>query len=150
MDTSETYIKMMGKAWPYLKDDAHSGNLMLFSRRLRMLYVLDGKVVLWRDKINTGNMDRAFPLLEQDQLQEMLGFDLEDLVKLFYEFAMCMWASYEDDEIYRRFDYGLCHHYANIEITSMEQLWLAFYMTEKRNKYWNGEDWVKKIDTPQN
>ena len=27
---------------------------------------------------------------------------------------------------------------------SMEQLWLAFYMSEKHNKYWDGSQWVIK------
>jgi len=27
---------------------------------------------------------------------------------------------------------------------SMEQLWLAFIMSEKYGKVWNGDDWVKE------
>ena len=30
------------------------------------------------------------------------------------------------------------------KFNSMEQLWLAFVMSEKYNKKWDGKDWIKK------
>ena len=122
MDTSETYIKMCEKAWKFLKPDIPIGEL-LFSRRLRMLYVLDGKVVHWRESVNTSNSDRAFPLLEQDQLQEMIGN---------YENCLALIDRY-DQESSVDYDYP--------EVKSMEQLWLAFVMKEKYSKVWSGAQW---------
>ena len=80
MDTSETYIKMMGGAWLIIKDKMPIG-VAIFSRRLRMLYVLDGEVVRWQEKVNTSNCDRAYPLLEQDQLQAMVELKNYDYLK---------------------------------------------------------------------
>ena len=32
-------------------------------------------------------------------------------------------------------------HYEDDEHVSFEQLWLAFYMKEKHDKIWDGEEW---------
>ena len=129
MDTSETYQKMMIGAWPDLKD-AMPINALLFSRRLRMLYILDGNVVMWREKVNTSNCERAIPLLEQDQLQEMVGGWVLELLDRFHSF--CMW----DDQFEELRDKMLP--------ISMERLWLAFVMKQK-NKVWDGGKWTTKI-----
>lgn len=31
----------------------------------------------------------------------------------------------------------------NKNFNTFEQLWLAFYMRDRHNKIWNGEDWIK-------
>ena len=137
MDQSEQYQKMMITAWPDIKESRPIGN-MLFSRRLRMLYILDGEIVFWREKVNTSNYDRATPLLEQDQLQEMIG----EYPEVFERFANSVGQN--------DFNYGLeemgCYElwgtYNNL--TSMEQLWLAFCMSEKYNKVWDGAQWQLK------
>lgn len=121
MDKGETYIKMMERAWPDLKDKMPISS-MLFSRRLRMLYVLDGKVVRWQEKIDTSNCDKAFPLLEQDQLQAMVANGLDT-----FSLLQGVWV------------------YANsykLEPESMEQLWLAFAMKDLCQKSWDGEKWI--------
>ena len=123
MDISETYIKMCEKAWSDLKEYEP-----LFSRRMRMLYVVDDKVGHWRLVVNISNYDRAFPLWEQDQLQEMvkrrrLADSLDDFARF-------------------------CGFYRGRKLAvhifkSMETIWLAFVMKEKYSKIWDGENWVK-------
>ena len=134
MDTTETYRKMMSGAWADLKDDMPIGGL-LFSRRLRMLYMLDGEVVMWRENVNTSNCERAIPLLEQDQLQKMLGYPLW---RLNWDFAS--WLFDIDNE--GQCDFHVRHEH--LEFISMEQLWLAFYMDQEHNKVWSEDKWTKK------
>lgn len=131
MDTSKTYIKMMGNAWPIIKEDVEKTCITIFSRRLRMLYVLDGEVVMWRDGVNTSNHDRAFPLLEQDQLQKMV-FPKDCTHGISFELLDSFMEWYQ----------SLTYNF-KVHIYSMEQLWLAFYMKEKHNKTWDGEKWIK-------
>ncbi len=65
-------------------------------------------------------------LPRQDQLQGMvfkdMFTDIFHCIKIFANTDKTLW--YKD-------------------ITSMEQLWLAFVMKEKYNKVWNGKKWVK-------
>ena len=132
MDTTELYIKMCEQSWPDLK-----AYRIYLSRKLRMLYALERKVVFWRDSVNTSNYDRGFPLWEQDQLQEMLR-DVERLntsihnITLAYNFARFCGIDDEDSE-------GSSNIY--IRKGSMEQLWLSFVMHEKYGKVWDGEQW---------
>jgi len=133
MDTSETYIKMMESAWLDIKDNLPIG-VLIFSRRQRMRYVLDGEIVDYRDAITTGNCERAFPLLEQDQLQEMLGWDRNPIgyVEPLYRYItndVCQMAEGIEEQMLRIGD-------------SMEQLWLSFVMKENFNETWDGEKWL--------
>ena len=133
------WIKMNEKAWPIIKDDMPIGSL-LFSRQLRMLYVVDGVVGRWGDIVNPSNCDRAFPFLEQDQLQEMLGMPWWDMISAFACFIFTDFRILKrNNKIARRFfnDYS-------IHFPTMEQLWLAFCQKELYNKVWDNEkeDWV--------
>ena len=126
MDTSKEYIKMMEMAWPIIKDDVPIGTI-LFSRRLRMQYVLDGGIVRCPERVSISDCERAFPLLEQDQLQEMVKpAKKESRARVL--------------ELTERFS-GYCAVNTISQFSSMEQLWLAFYMKEKYNKVWDGENW---------
>ncbi len=129
MDTSETYIKMCEKAWPYLKPFEP-----LFSRRLRMLYIVDGQVGMWHEIVNTSNADRGFALWEQDRLQEMV--EPTSLWNLNHRYSS--WLYDIDDE--GRCDFHINHNH--LDFTSMEQLWLAFLMYEKYDKVWLKGDWI--------
>jgi len=138
MDTSETYIKMMRTAWSDIREDVYKGAFALFSRRLRMLYVLDGEIVYWKDSINTSNHDRAFPLLEQDQLQEMVRKYWEDdhesdhqMVERFYLYTSSEPPQGTPNEILT-------------PLTTFERMWLAFVMKEKYSKVWSGTEWVSR------
>ena len=127
MDTSETYIKMNLKAWPDLRPFEAP-----FSRRERMLYVVDGKVGVWNEIINlptttTSSADKAFPLWEQDQLQEIIP--KQENFRL-------------DCAFFRSYIFGYGDEFPDWQVNSWEQLWLAFVMKEKYNKVWNGEEWV--------
>ncbi len=135
MDTSETYIKMLRSAWPDLKDNVPI-QAMLFSRRQRMLYVLDNKIVTYREHRNTSNVDRAIPLLEQDQLQEMVGLWVNNrfgVAKILNKFQYFWRKNLSSDLVWN--------------LHSMEQLWLAFVMKEKYSKTWDGEKWEDHLKT---
>lgn len=119
MDTSEQYIKMCEKVFPYLNK-----YVPLFSKRRRMYYVVDGKVGLWWDIVNTSNCERAFPLWEQDQLQEMIEVINSETIAYFLSAI----KHFEET--------------TNRQFKSWEQLWLAFVMKEKFNKVWNGKGWI--------
>ena len=71
-------------------------------------------------------------LPRQDQIQEMLNYTLGMLTTWdFYEFC------------YNKM--GLRMSNANVcNFTTMEQLWLAFYMYKKHTKNWNGKMWITK------
>lgn len=65
-------------------------------------------------------------LPKQDQLQEMLNYRYP----VNYAISLGRWCE------------GLpTSKYNQVNLYSMEQLWLAFVMKEKFNKIWNGEDW---------
>ena len=119
MDTSEIYMKMCEKAWPYLKE-----HKIPFNRQLRMLKIKG-------ERLGAGYYE-GIPLWEQDQLQEMLPEDhiikLENLVD---------WLCDGD------WDGGFFNDYAE-SFTSREQLELAFVMKEKYQKRWDGENWIKE------
>jgi hypothetical protein len=61
----------------------------------------------------------------QDQLQEILKYQLGGMIMLFHEWIE---KSVFPDNTH----------------DSMEQLWLAFVMKELHNKVWNGTDWIVK------
>ncbi len=74
-------------------------------------------------------------LPRQDQLQEMV---LSDFVQQEGGYLPTYW-------LLHKFEHWLPdYRYAN---TSMEQLWLAFYMSEKFSKKWDGDKWIALIAT---
>jgi len=69
-------------------------------------------------------------LPRQDQIQEMVKKDSINIeLNKFYVF--CLEKNYAG------------HNLPTAIFSSLEQLWLAFYMYEKHNKIWNGEKWIK-------
>ena len=82
-------------------------------------------------------------LPRQDQIQERLGSNFNVLVLDFFSFCT--------DAIYKRkvpsVKKGkdvIIDEYPMHSLTSMEQLWLAFYMHEKHYKIWDGDKWMKR------
>ena len=65
-------------------------------------------------------------LPRQDQLQKMLDYRYPTD----YAFNIGEWLKYLGIDQYNQ-----------VNLYSMEQIWLAFVMKEKYNKIWNGEDW---------
>jgi len=65
----------------------------------------------------------------QDQLQEMVEYSVWfEKIYRFYE-----WLQYSKEG-----------ETPCVKFDSMEQLWLAFVMSERYQKHWSGTDWVKK------
>ncbi len=62
-------------------------------------------------------------LPRQDQLQDMLGYQIGGMLDLF-----CEWIDTAE--------------FAEGSSDTMEKIWLSFVMHEKFNKKWNGERWV--------
>jgi len=142
MDTSLQYIKFCEKAeemqigwlpqeWDFIFCNS-AGCLCSYSR-YKNLPRLVGKPNIpasW----SKFKIDHIW-LPRQDQLQEMVKRSdyspkLHDgnllLVSIFKDWVKDNWQSLLASE------------------NSMEQLWLAFVMEERWNKYWNGENWVKE------
>lgn len=129
MDTSEQYIKMRVMAI----DDLGMGTPPVKSPPC---FISD---TVWVDAVGNwyliyhqGKEDAVVgcQLERQDQLQEMVfdksnNPDTERAEQITHFYHFCM-------QPYRQ------------QFTSMEQLWLAFYMSEKYDKMWNGTEWVKK------
>ena len=128
MDTSETYIKMrreakvdLGQGIPIESPCNYIGN------------------DVWVDSkgdwyVATG--DEVFQLERQAQLQAMV-LDKIDCPSQ-SAFAIIINLGYRFSELAKvttEYDYW-------IQFTSMEQLWLAFCMSEKYNKVWEGEQWI--------
>jgi len=120
MDTSETYIKMSD--CPEIQDKAP-----------RKPYTTDlysvGEIImtytLYRPEESQYD---AIWLPRQDQLQEMIWGGWDDIAKMH---LLCDFTA-EAQELYAHTG----------EFPSMEQLWLAFVMSEKYNKTWDGEKWA--------
>ena len=73
--------------------------------------------------------------LIQDQIQGMCqyGNSPPSAIHQIHEFMESRYPPDCSDE-----DWSL----AEIEFTTWEQIWLAFYMQEKHNKTWDGERWI--------
>jgi hypothetical protein len=144
MDTSKEYILMCEKAVEIQEARIKQRGDYYF--HVTNLYILES--VDPRDKqmlyiINLGYADdRSVEFTEptwlprQDQLQEILEatYDLVNLFIAFTDWAKGTLAGehgnrYKESELEGKFN-------------SMEQLWLAFVMSEKFNKVWNGKEWV--------
>lgn len=132
MDTSETYIKMCDcpeiqneevRSKGYQLRPPSEGDFYAYKRY--------GKYK-WQSVIDYSRkhsmMGHPVYLPRQDQIQEMFGEvanlrHFSGLIEGFFRFSAT--------------GYG-------VEQKTFEQLWLAFYMYEKRGKVWNGEKWRKK------
>ena len=122
MDKSKEYQKMCIGAWP----DITTVYNPLFSRRRRMLYTDGEDCYRWDEIVNPSNYSEWYPLYEQDQLQEMANskFTTWQQVQKFWNW---LWTK-------EPVTTGL----------SMEQLWLAYVMSELFDKAWSGTEWVVK------
>ncbi len=128
MDTSETYIKMCEEAKEI--QDGHKWSvgdyfvsrgftdivIVTKSQFHNSAFILDVSYLTW--------------LPQQDDLQEMYG-SYDECIEALYWWNEC--ASVGKSKNYWGYDSGA--------FTSMEQLWLAFYMHETHNKVWDGEGW---------
>ena len=148
MDKSETYIKMCEKAKKYLPrhkfvDGDHFVYLEAYigSDIVNNWWIEKGTISIYSSALwghPPCKLKRLW-LPRQDQLQEMVKYfkglapveySARGLLQIFWEFVDTNWLDYL---------WTLSN-----EQVSMEQLWLAFCMSVRYNKIWNGEDWVKE------
>ena len=90
---------------------------------------IQGTIHDWRDRKSWSALieerDEFIWLPRQDQIQDMLQpIELHELLDMCGNGSGIMWEA--------------LHEYAD----SFEQLWLAFYMSEKHHKIWDGKKWV--------
>ncbi len=118
MDTSKEYIKMCHKA-----EDIQKCFLKL------------NKKTEGRDTTYSPDLDqeRFICLFRQDQLQEII-------LKPKYDWYDSMKGKFKS--LYHALIWDFSNFAEGENLTSMEQLWLAFVMQEKFDKKWNGEDWI--------
>ena len=116
MDTSETYIKMRRKA--------------VYDLPLKPMYGINphhyhGDIFVdYRGDFFIQWLDGWLDLPRQDDLQKMVGKHWNELLYDFDKFIR--WS-----ESIEEYD----------NISSMEQLWLAFVMKKKYNKVWANNEW---------
>ena len=125
MDTSKEYIKMCEKAgeiqgaW-----EPKEGDISVWTKHALETKASTTPFFAWADEDGMLVCGDTW-LPRQDQLQDML----------FDETVSCAGKiSFLHEECDTLFD--------EPENYSMEQLWLAFVMSEKFDKTWDGEDWV--------
>ena len=125
MDTSETYIKMRLAAIPDL-------GMGISPTKSAPCFFTD---TVWVDAVGNwyciGGNVIGCQLERQDQLQDIV---------------MEHWWGDEQpgnriSAMLQNFNWWLNDM---LPSGSMEQLWLAFYMSVKYNKQWDGENWIKK------
>jgi len=126
MDTSELYIKMCDCPEIQEQWDIDEGDFA-FSHKHSNIYTAD------IDIMAMGNITHGDTWLpRQDQIQEML----KDLISKQIEYQDCCYCYVE--MISRFASSPSCLLPIG---TTMEQLWLAFYMSEKHQKFWGKEGW---------
>lgn len=124
MDKSEVYIKMCDKSG--LKE-ACSYAVLTLPGKTRFI----GNDVFVELDRNTSTW-RTIRLLRQNQIQEMMGKTSS---------AYCIYRLNDKwgGEIYQDREQVF-----TVEMESPEQLWLCFFMWERHQKIWDGNQWIKK------
>jgi len=121
MDTSETYVKMCEKA-------EEIQNVLLVREPIPHFddedFMVCHKCKEWPIKCVFSDCTELTPiwLPRQDQLQEMINENNVPAIVILHLFKE--WA-YKEHKPFK----------------TMEQLWLAFVMSEKYGKVWNEEEW---------
>jgi hypothetical protein len=126
MDKSETYIKMCEKATEIKNDhEWDNGDWAYWPKNGDVYPLCDNRENSVQEQ---GSMGYVW-LPRQDQLQEIVCDKFRLQMPGFMVNDLNCWNA----------------HIEWHKITSMEQLWLAFVMSKKHQKQWNGEDWIKEI-----
>jgi len=132
MDTTEQYIKMCEKAEEIQKEWEPDDGDCCYDKYAKLLYPFISGDIVWHALGDT-KRERYIFLPRQDRLQEMVKdkYGQADPVGL-------IWALYRFAGPNR---VGIAS-----EFRSMEQLWLAFVMSQKYGKVWNSdkEEWVEE------
>ena len=169
MDTSEQYIKHYIKMcdcpeiqelrnFDY-KDGFESGDCFAWYDNNKLIcspvikswwYHIDSPcyVVMGGEARGIDTTEKVIWLPRQEDLQKMLGYDFEKLVKKFWKsfarFSEYEGASFFPPEWAHDDTFGVSQSKTWIKFNSMEQLWLALVMFELHGKVWAGEEWVKR------
>ena len=142
MDITETYIKMCEKAYNFLPIiEPQIGQWWVIApyKGREVELVCEGEswqepyLRPWADYVSSEVEDfsyvsmiaKSFPIYSQDQLQEMIG-----------DYKYCLF-------LIDRWEQGSAVDCDYPDVTSMEQLWLAFCMFNNYNRRWDGEKWVE-------
>lgn len=132
MDTSETYTKMRLKAIPDLGlgRPPEQSPIKIDGGEIKRIknWIMPSVFIDITGNFYYSDKDTVCQFERQDQLQEMMfsHWNLRDTLRLINEFS-------------RWLDTTGIGKYENL---SMEQLWLAFVMSNLYSKKWDGEDWV--------
>jgi len=142
MDTSEQYIKMCEMA-EEIQEEWEPKPFDNFCYRHRR----EDAPWWWSelDRFGEFNKKRGSHIFlpRQNQLQEMVGkekeiFQIWDLIREFNfwmnQSDFCVETIIINKKVIKRAKYDL----------TMEQLWLAFVMSQKHGKRWDGEKWIKE------
>ena len=131
MDTSETYIKMRIAALPDLGMGDSEFSLTCPYFVTEHVWVAPNGNYYCSQNVG-GKVDVVIgcQLERQDQLQEMVPTHIGSTQPNFKMIS----------ELNHFFDYWDTNGIPNY-LTTWEQLWLAFVMSERYQKIWNGEDW---------
>jgi len=130
MDTSETYIKMRLAAIPDLgmgNPPESFGEEIITGGEDTYNFQTDNVFIDAKGDFYYSDETQACQLERQDQLQEILGYRYP----VNYAINLGRWCENLSTSEYNQ-----------VNLYSMEQLWLAFVMKEKHNKTWNGEEWI--------
>ena len=134
MDTSETYIEQCEKATKLQKEWKPKFGDRIKEGFISRIYI-NGDIGF----VTTGGEGRisrelAICIFSQDQLQEMV-----------LKIGNHPWSLFWDIEDWLSKIAGDSYEYINVNkipFTSMEQLWLAFVMSELYSRRWDGNDWI--------
>jgi len=152
MDTSETFIKMCEKSeevqgqriigQPYEEGDFWTFLNKGSKRRYDKWFV--SSVGLEHSNEYGVEIRRSHHiwLPRQDQLQELMKLPLDELIEAFVDKIGASDYSWMDSEVEPWQMYGEIFGINWKQITSMEQLWLAFVMSERFGKVWSGKEWI--------
>ena len=136
MDTSETYIKMCDcpevqseevRSRGYQLRPPSEGDFYAYKRYGK--YKWQSVIDYSQEHTTIGH---PIYLPRQDQIQEMMkaiSKFWKNIPPYLYNERLFFWNQRQ----------GI-----RGDKTSMEQLWLAFYMSEKHHKFWDGDKWVKR------
>ena len=138
MDTSKEYIEMCEKAveiqllWAVEEGDFCTDRD--FQCRTPVGCIDDGQAVGEGEEQDIEDWQHeCIWLPRQDQLQDMIQGSQLEVIAGFTDWVFGL-------PEYQTVTPTPC---PSEQFTSMEQLWLAFVMSEKFGKFWNGEDWEK-------
>ncbi len=130
MDTSEIYIKMCDKSG---LEECCSYGIPAFREKVKYI---GNNVFVELDQCST--TWRTVRLLRQSQIQEMMDGD---------KGTFCDWLLRLEEFTHIAQPWDISVNKSGLKTISWletwEQLWLAFYMSEKHQKFWGKKGWKK-------